>query len=245
MSRFRLLLEYDGGLFSGWQIQPTAQTVQGALEVALKRLFSHQITLIGAGRTDAGVHATAQVAHFDTPKDRPVRDIVRALNSLTPPGLTVLSAQQVDSDFHARYSAFYREYCYKIFLRPQPPALERDRVWHHPRVLDIGAMVKASAHLIGTHDFSAFRASSCSASTPVRSLSVLELDKQADILNITIGANAFLYHMVRNIVGSLVKVGLGDWPPGYIKEILQSRDRNMAGPMAPATGLYLTKISYP
>jgi tRNA pseudouridine38-40 synthase len=245
VSRFRLLLEYDGGLFSGWQIQPTAQTVQGELEVALRKLFSHPITLIGAGRTDAGVHATAQVAHFDTPKDRPVRDIVRALNALTPPGLTVLAAQQVDPTFHARYSAYYREYCYKIFLRPEPPALEHGRVWHYPRSIDIAPMDEACTYLIGTHDFSAFRASSCSAPNPVRSVSVLGFAKEGDILTMTIGANAFLYHMVRNIIGSLVKVGLGDWPPEYIKEILLGRDRKKAGPMAPATGLYLTKISYP
>lgn len=244
MSRFRLLLEYDGTLFFGWQVQATGQTVQGVLEVALARLFGHSITVIGAGRTDSGVHATAQVAHFDTPFDRPERDIVRALNALTPPGLTVLAAAQVAEDFHARYSAIYREYCYKIFLRQEPPALERNRVWHHPRHLDVAAMAAGANHLLGTHDFSAFRAAGCSAPNPVRTVTTMHLEKNVVVLEATIGANAFLYHMVRNIVGSLVKVGLGDWPAIRIREILEGRDRNSAGPMAPATGLYLTKVSY-
>ena len=245
MYRFRLILEYDGSLFSGWQIQPTVQTVQGVLESALARLFGRSITVIGAGRTDAGVHATAQVAHFDAPTLRPARDIVRALNALTPPGVSVLEARQVDQSFHARYSAFYREYCYKIFLRPEPPALDRDRVWHYSRPLDLAAMEEAGAYLVGTHDFSAFRAASCSAPNPVRTLSILRFEQDGLLLTVTIGANAFLYHMVRNMVGSLVKVGLGDWPPIRIKEILEGLDRKLAGPMAPATGLYLTKVAYP
>ncbi|MBF0357863.1 MAG: tRNA pseudouridine(38-40) synthase TruA [Magnetococcales bacterium] len=245
MARFRLVLEYDGGLFSGWQIQPTVQTVQGVLQVALARLFAQPITVIGAGRTDAGVHATAQVAHFDSPFERPVGEIVRALNAMTPQGLSVLSAEEVEPSFHARYSAFYREYSYKMSLRPEPPALERDRVWHHPRPLDIALMEEAGTYLLGTHDFSAFRAASCSAPNPVRTVSVLRFTQEDELLTLTIGANAFLYHMVRNMVGSLVKVGLGEWLPSYIKEVLEGRDRTKAGPMAPATGLYLTKISYP
>jgi tRNA pseudouridine38-40 synthase len=245
VSRFRLTLEYDGSLFSGWQVQPAAQTVQGVLETALARLFGQPVRVIGAGRTDAGVHATAQVAHFDSPFERPVRDIVRALNAMTPPGLSVLAAEKVDSEFHARYSAFYREYRYKIFLRPEPPALDRDRVWHFPRPLDSDTMREGCSYLLGTHDFSAFRAASCSAPNPVRTVSTLLLEQEGAVLIITIGANAFLYHMVRNIVGSLVKVGLGDWPPIRIQEILAGRDRAEAGPMAPATGLYLTKVAYP
>lgn len=245
MSRFRLLLEYDGGLFHGWQIQPEGETVQGVLESALLRLFGRPLRVIGAGRTDAGVHATGQVAHFDAPFDRAERDIVRALNALTPPGLSILSAEKVPYDFHARHSARYREYVYRIFQRAQPPTLERDRVWHCPRPLDLPVMQEAGSSLLGTHDFTAFRAASCAAPSPVRTLSRLVLDRQGVILEITVGANAFLYHMVRNIVGSLVKVGVGDWPPGRIQEILASRDRRQAGPMAPAAGLYLTRVGYP
>ncbi|MBF0446660.1 MAG: tRNA pseudouridine(38-40) synthase TruA [Magnetococcales bacterium] len=247
MSRFQLILEYDGSLFWGWQIQPAGLTVQGVLESALARLFGRPITLIGAGRTDSGVHATAQVAHFDTPVDRPEREIVRALNALTPDGVSILSAKRVSAEFHARYSACYREYQYRIFLRQEPPALDRNRVWHHPRSLDVAAMQKAGSYLVGTHDFSAFRAASCSAPNPVRTLSKLQWQMEADgyTLVLTVGANAFLYHMVRNLVGSLVKVGLGSWPPIRIHEILHSRDRTQAGPMAPACGLFLTKVSYP
>ncbi|MBF0455688.1 MAG: tRNA pseudouridine(38-40) synthase TruA [Magnetococcales bacterium] len=245
MSRFRLTLEYDGALFHGWQIQPTDETVQGVLESALARLFNGKLTVIGAGRTDSGVHATAQVAHFDTPRDRPTREIVRALNALTPPGLTILAAEKVENTFHARYSAYYREYCYKLFIRAEPPALERGRVWHHPRPLDVSAMRAGAEYLLGTHDFSAFRAASCSAPNPVRTLSLLQLDQEGPLLLVRVGANAFLYHMVRNLVGSLVKVGLGDWQPDRIQAVLQSLDRQQAGPMAPAVGLYLTRVSYP
>ncbi len=245
MPRFRLTLEYDGALFSGWQVQPDARTVQGELENALARLFGHSITVIGSGRTDAGVHATAQVAHFDTDFARPARDIVRALNALTPSGLSVLAASQVDASFHARYSARYRQYTYRIFQRPEPPALDRDRVWHYSRPLDIAAMDEAAGYLIGNHDFSAFRAASCAAKSPVRTISTLKLEQNGDLLTITVGANAFLYHMVRNIVGTLVKVGLGDWPPQRMGEVLASRDRKQAAAMAPASGLYLTRVEYP
>ncbi len=242
--RFRLLLEYDGSGFYGWQVQARGVTVQGVLEDALKRLCGHDVRVIGAGRTDSGVHATAQVAHFDTINPRPEWTIVRALNAMTPHGLTILSAEAVSRRFHARNVAIYRQYDYRILNRPQPPALDRGRVWHLPVSLDPEAMRQAASHLLGNHDFSAFRASTCQADDPVRTVSRLAVETAGREITIRIGADAFLHHMVRNVVGSLVLVGRGRWTPDHFKSVLLGRDRSRAGPTAPAQGLYLTRVRY-
>ena len=245
MPRFRIVLEYDGGGFSGWQRQPGQVTVQGVLEAALLRLCGHPISLVGAGRTDAGVHAAGQVAHFDTSRPRSPDVFVRALNANTPGGVTVLSAHAAPDHFHARYSATYREYAFRIFTRPQAPTLEQKRVWHHPGHLDPDAMGKATAQLLGTHDFSAFRAAACQAKNPVRTITRADVNPNGKEICIHLGANAFLQHMVRNVVGSLTLVGRGKWSPEKFQTVLFGRDRTLAGPTAPPWGLYLTRVCYP
>ncbi len=243
-SRFRLVLEYDGSGFFGWQLQAQGVTVQGALETALKRLCGHDVRVVGAGRTDSGVHAIGQVAHFDTTNPRPSKTIVRALNAMTPHQLTVLSAEAVDRRFHARNVAVYRQYNYRILIRLQPPALNRGRVWHLPLRLNLETMRAAAVHLLGTHDFSAFRASTCQADSPVRTISRMIVEPMGQEIGIQIGADAFLQHMVRNVVGSLVEVGRGRWTSDHFKSVLMGRDRSRAGPTAPAQGLYLTLVRY-
>ncbi|MBF0627309.1 MAG: tRNA pseudouridine(38-40) synthase TruA [Magnetococcales bacterium] len=242
--RYRLTLEYDGSRFSGWQRQaPGVVTVQGVVEQALERLCGHPVLLVGAGRTDTGVHAKGQVAHFDTTCARAPEVFVRALNVLTPPDVTVLDAAEVSAGFNARRAA-WREYLYRIFARRAAPALERARVWHHPGRLDLEAMNQAAQRLVGKHDFSAFRAANCQSLTPVREVSLAELRVVGDEIHFVIRANAFLYHMVRNIVGSLVVTGRGRWSPERFDEVFHSLDRKQAGPMAPAQGLYLMRVHY-
>ncbi|MBF0183071.1 MAG: tRNA pseudouridine(38-40) synthase TruA [Magnetococcales bacterium] len=247
MARYRLLLEYDGTGFRGWQRQREGiVTVQGVLEEALARLFGEAVTLIGAGRTDTGVHATGQVAHFDVSRPREGWVILRALNVLTPETVTVLAVEEVDATFHARFSAIYREYLFRIVAgRSAMPALDRRRVWHHPRPLQLELMAEAAAVLLGTHDFSAFRASFCQSKEPVKTVSRLDLTSTGSEIHLRIGANGFLQHMVRNIVGTLSLIGRGEWPVAQMAEILASRDRRRAGPTVPPWGLYLHKVLYP
>ncbi|MBF0620467.1 MAG: tRNA pseudouridine(38-40) synthase TruA [Magnetococcales bacterium] len=241
--RYRLLVAYDGGAFAGWQYQPKLPTVQGALESALERLCKHPVTIMGAGRTDSGVHATGQLAHFQTNRPRPVKTFLKALNATTPRTMSVLDVQQVPAEYNARYTAFFREYHYRLSDAPVPCPLERNRLWHlGPERLDDGAMSEALKTLLGKHDFSAFRASSCQAKTPIKVMQKLELVRSGNELTITIGANAFLHHMVRNIVGSLVMVGQKRWPVEQMEAVLKGRDRELAGPTAPAHGLYLIKV---
>ncbi|MBF0283902.1 MAG: tRNA pseudouridine(38-40) synthase TruA [Magnetococcales bacterium] len=242
--RYRLILEYDGGLFSGWQRQPGLASVQQALEDALAPLCGHPTPVIGAGRTDAGVHALGQCAHFDTLAPRAPEVWVRALNALSPRGLTVLEAREVDPSFHARFSARRREYLYRYFDRRQPPALDRGRVWGVGRPLDEAAMAAALPPLLGTHDFSAFRAASCQAAHPVRTVETLEVVRQDHEVRLRVAANAFLHHMVRNLAGSLARVGLRERPPEWLGELLAARDRTRAAATAPPQGLYLTRVWY-
>lgn len=245
MARFRLTLEYDGGGFQGWQRQREGTiTVQGVLETALARLCGHRVTVIGSGRTDSGVHAFAQVAHFDTTQPRDPSIIMRALNATTPVTLTILQADKVDNTFHAQHSARHRHYLYRIMTRCVAPALERQRVWHHPRPLDIGLLKSGASILLGTHDFSAFRAISCQAKNPVRTISHLDVEHRGSEIHIQIGANGFLHHMVRNIVGTLTLVGRGEWPVSAVQRVLDGKDRSKAGPTAPSVGLYLDHIVY-
>lgn len=245
MTRFRLLLEYDGGGFCGWQRQSGPPSVQESLETALTRLCGHGVTVVGAGRTDTGVHALGQVAHFDTSRPRPVQELKKALNALTPRGIAILAVTEAEEGFHARFSARYREYLYRMNDRQEPPVLDLDRVWHlHGRV-DAAAMATAAAVLLGEHDFSAFRAAACQAKSPVKQVQRVEVSRTGDEIRLVIGANAFLHHMVRNITGSLVKVGRGEWSAADFQRILENRDRTKAGATAPPQGLYFVKVGYP
>jgi tRNA pseudouridine38-40 synthase len=237
-------VEYDGSRFLGWQTQPGGGAVQDALEPALTTIAGAAVSVTVAGRTDRGVHARGQVIHFDTDAVRPGSAWVRGVNALLPDSLAVLWSHEVDDEFHARYSAVARTYRYDLLNRAVRPALEASRLgWFH-LPLDIKKMRQAAALLVGEHDFSAFRSSECQAKTPVRTLYALEIEAQGERIAFVLRANAFLHHMVRNIVGSLVYVGKGKQPPDWAREILLSRDRSKAAPTFGPEGLYLEKIQY-
>ena len=245
MPKIALGLEYDGTPFCGWQTQPGGCSVQDALERALNPIAEHRVETICAGRTDAGVHAAAQVVHFETGAVRPASAWVRGVNSGLPSGVRVLWAREVDDAFHARYCATSRSYCYFLLNRPQEPALLASRVgWFH-RPLAVDAMREAARYLIGEHDFSAFRSAECQAKNPVRVLSHLAIDRRGQLLRFELRANAFLHHMVRNIVGSLVYVGCGRQPADWVGDVLRKRDRRLAAPTFAASGLYLSHVEYP
>ena len=244
MQRVALGLEYDGSAFCGWQTQPQRCAVQDKLEAALAQLAGRPIATVCAGRTDAGVHALAQVVHFDTAVPRPLSAWVRGSNALLPPQAAVTWARIVAADFHARYSARERSYRYVLLNRAVRPAADRGRVgWFH-LTLEEERMRDAAGMLIGEHDFSAFRSSECQARSPVRELRRLDIERRGDYLLIDFTANAYLHHMVRNIVGALVYVGSGKHPPDWIGEVLRSRDRARAAPTFDAAGLYLARVVY-
>lgn len=242
--RIALGLEYDGAGFCGWQTQPARCSVQDALQSALAAIAGEPIDVICAGRTDAGVHATWQVVHFDTPVERPITAWVRGANVHLPPAISVLWARVVDETFHARFVAEARTYRYVLLPRGSRPGVESGRVgwWHGP--LDIDAMRQAAACLVGEHDFSAFRAAECQARSPVRRIEHLEIVQRGDRLRLDLTANAFLHHMIRNIVGSLVYVGAGREPPNWVETLLAARDRRRAAPTFAPDGLYLTGVRY-
>ena len=244
MSRIALGLEYDGGTFCGWQTQTSSCAVQDALERALSQIAGETIATVCAGRTDAGVHALAQVVHFDTGAQRPESAWVRGVNALLPPAAAVLWARPVADDFHARYAARERRYRYVIFNHPLRPTLERGRVGWVPRPLDIAAMREAARLLVGERDFSAFRSAECQAKSPVRDLRSIEIRKSGHYVVCQLAANAFLHHMVRNIVGSLVYVGLARHPPAWLGDVLAARSRSLAAPTLGAAGLYLARVVY-
>jgi len=242
--RLALGLEYCGRAFTGWQTQPDGRGVQDALERALAVIADAKIATVAAGRTDAGVHASMQVVHFDADARRPDTAWVRGVNANLPDTVGVLWALQVDSEFHARFDALRRHYTYVLSVRPVRPALLAGRVgWYH-RNLDVAAMREAAEALVGTHDFSAFRASECQAKSPTRTLSLLSIASTGEALRFDFCANAYLQHMIRNIVGALVHVGAGKHPPGWIGELLASRDRTRAAPTFAPDGLYLTGVEY-
>ena len=244
MHRIALGLEYHGAAFCGWQTQPSACAVQDALERALTEIAGEKILTVCAGRTDAGVHALAQVVHFDTGVQRPGSAWVRGTNALLPAGVAVTWAQPVADDFHARYAALERCYRYVLLNHPLRPALNAGRVgWFHLQ-LELEAMRTAAQYLVGRHDFNAFRSSACQAKSPVRELRRLEIRRSGDYVVFELAANAFLHHMVRNIVGSLVYVGKGKYPPAWVSGVLASRDRRLAAPTLEAAGLYLAQVSY-
>ncbi len=242
--RIALGLEYDGRAFRGWQTQPGGVAVQDHLEAALARVHGTPVRTICAGRTDAGVHATAQVVHFDAESVRPEQAWVRGVNSALPDGVAVLWARKVEADFHARFGALERTYHYLLHNHPVRPALMAGRVgWLHGE-LDVEAMAAAARYLLGTHDFSAFRAAECQAKTPVRELRAARVRRHGHLLIFEFRANAFLHHQIRNMVGALVWVGLGRRPPDWLAEVLAARDRARAAATFAADGLYLTGVRY-
>jgi tRNA pseudouridine38-40 synthase len=243
--RYRLTIEYDGTGLVGWQRQPNGLSVQAALEDAVAQFCGEKVTVHGAGRTDAGVHALAQVAHIDLDREHPTDTIRSALNHfLRPAAIGVLAVEAAPPDFDARRSATGRVYRYRILNRRPPPMLDRMRVWHVAPPLDLAAMQEGAAHLIGKHDFSTFRDSLCQAKSPIKTLDALELTRAGDEIHIEARARSFLHHQVRNIAGTLKLVGLGQWGPGDVATALAARDRRAGGPTAPAEGLYLVKIHY-
>ena len=248
MPRTRLTLEYDGTGFVGWQRQAEGLSVQGVLEDAVFAFTGERPGVRGAGRTDAGVHATGQVAHLDLTRDWPTERIRDALNAhLRPHPVAVLLAERVADDFDARFSAIGRRYRYLVLDRRAPPALDRHRVWHVPRRLDAGAMHAAAQGLLGRHDFTTFRAAACQAKSPVRTLDVLSVAREGDGDRIVVDAAArsFLHNQVRSLVGSLVQVGEGRWSAADLRAALDARDRARCGPVAPPDGLCLTGVVYP
>jgi tRNA pseudouridine38-40 synthase len=243
--RIALGLEYDGGGFHGWQSQADGSGVQDALQRALSTIAGETIRTIAAGRTDAGVHATIQVAHFDTEVTRPETAWVRGVNALLPQSIAVRWALPIDESFHARFAATGRGYTYLLLDHPVRPALYAGRVgWYH-RPLAVEAMRAAAEPLLGSHDFSAFRAAECQAKSPIKKLERLSVTRDDEMIRFEFHANAFLQHMVRNIVGALVYVGDGRQPIGWTNELLESRDRTRGAPTFAASGLYLTAIDYP
>ena len=243
--RIAAILEYDGSNFSGWQRQDKARSVQQCVEEALSKVANEPIAVTVAGRTDAGVHALAQVIHFDTTAVRNGHSWVRGAISNLPDDVALLWADEVDADFHARFSATGRHYHYVILNRPIRPTYLRGRVSWEYRLLDAAAMQQGAKHLIGTHDFSSFRAAECQAKSPVRELRSLEVERHGEFVRIRVHANAFLQHMVRNIAGVLMDIGAGERNPDWAKAVLDARDRTQGGVTAPPDGLYLTDIEYP
>ena len=241
-----IIIEYDGGPFVGWQRQDNGISVQGAIEDAAAAFISAPVSVYGAGRTDAGVHAIGQAAHLEVPERFSSGRVVEALNAhLADLPISIISAHDVRDDFHARFSAIGRRYLYRILPRRQRPALDRGRVWHHKAPLDVASMAKAASYLLGRHDFTSFRASHCQAKSPIRTLDRIDVHAVGDEIHIQAEARSFLHHQVRNITGSLSLVGCGKWAPEDMRNALIATDRRAAGPTAPAEGLYLVAINYP
>lgn len=242
--KFVLGLEYDGKSFCGWQSQADGCGVQDVLESALAQMAGHAVRVHAAGRTDTGVHALMQVAHFETETERPVNAWVRGINANLPPALRVRWAQQADGEFHARFSAERRSYQYLLQVSPVAPALLHGKVgWYH-RPLELALMREAAAHLIGEHDFSAFRAAECQAKSPIKHLYQANIMQRGELMLFEFSANAFLHHMVRNLVGCLVYVGHGKQRPSWMLELLLAKDRALAAPTFAPDGLYLTGVHY-
>ncbi len=245
MPRYKLILEYDGTPFVGWQMQDNGPSVQGRLAAAIKAFSGEEAVPRGAGRTDAGVHALGQTAHLDLAKDWEPEKIRDALNAqLRPDPISVLACERAREDFDARFSAIARHYLYRIVDRRAPLALERMRAWGVFRPLDAEAMNEAAQALIGTHDFTTFRSTECQAKSPVKTLDRLEVSRHGEIIRIETRARSFLHNQVRSMVGSLKLVGEGRWSMLELRQALDARDRGACGPVAPPQGLYLVKVDY-
>lgn len=252
--RWKLIIEYDGRGFSGWQRQDDVPTVQQAVEDAIFAFCQQRITVFVAGRTDAGVHARGQAAHLDLEYDKKEMtgyDLLSALNAhLRPQPVSVIAAEPVASDFHARFSAVNKMYLYRVLCRPAPPVLEAGLIWHVRRNLDVQAMREGASHLLGHHDFTTFRDSQCQAQSPIKTLDRLDIEESAydecggREIRFIVEGRSFLHHQVRNMVGTLVLVGEGKWAPDDVATALAARDRTKGGPTAPPDGLYLTRVDY-
>lgn len=245
MPRYKLTIEYEGGPFVGWQRQKSDRSVQQAIEEAIAAFSKEQPIIKGAGRTDAGVHAFGQIAHFDLVRDWPADTVRDAINAhLRPDPVAVIAAEQVNDDFDARFSARQRHYLYRIVDRRAPAALDRGRVWNIPTPLDAETMHRAAQSLVGKHDFTTFRAAECQAKSPVKTLDRLDVSRAGGEVTIRASARSFLHNQVRSMVGALKKVGEGKWPIGEVGVALAARDRSRSGPVAPAHGLYLVSVDY-
>lgn len=256
MPRYKLTIEYNGAPFSGWQRVADRPSVQAALEEAALRFSGERVEVVGAGRTDAGVHAVAQVAHVDFTKAHEPFTVMQAMNfhlfndrdatsrHINPRCVAVVDVERVPDDFHARFSANARHYLYRILNRRAPAALEAGRVWHVPVALDAQAMHRAAQLLLGTHDFTSFRDTQCQAKSPLKTLDVLDVSQAGEEIHIRASARSFLHHQVRILVGTLWQVGRGEWSVDDVAAALSARDRRAGGPTAPAEGLYLTGVVY-
>ena len=245
MARYRLTIEYDGTPFSGWQRQDGQHSVQAALEDAIARLGEDKVTLFGAGRTDAGVHALGQVAHVDLEKDWVPDKLMGAINAqVRPDPVSVLDVAIVDEDFHARFSATARHYRFRILDRRPPPALDRNRVWWVPHPLDAAAMHEAAQTLVGHHDFTTFRSAQCQSRSPVTTLDRLDVERQGAEVLVHASARSFLHNQVRSLVGTLKLAGEGKWSAADVRAALDAVDRSACGPVAPPEGLYLVGVDY-
>ena len=245
MPRYRITIEYDGTPFVGWQSQAAGRSVQGALQSAVQAFSGERVTVKGAGRTDSGVHALGQVAHFDLAKTWDTFRVREALNyHLKPDPIVALDCTLVDATFDARFSATARHYLYRILARRTPPALDKNRVWWLPIPLDAAAMAEGARQLIGRHDFTTFRAAQCQANSPLRTLDRLDVTEVGEEIQIRASARSFLHNQVRSMVGSLKLVADGKWSPADLRAALDAADRTRCGPVAPARGLYLVSVAY-
>jgi tRNA pseudouridine38-40 synthase len=245
MPRYKLIVEYDGAPFSGWQIQADQKTVQGTLNAAIEAFSGEKVQLQGAGRTDAGVHARAQVAHVDLAKDWDADTVRDALNAhLRPHPVAILSAAKVAADFNARTSAIKRHYLYRILNRRADLTLDLGHSWRVPRLLDTAAMQTAAQRLVGKHDFTTFRSTECQANSPVKTLDRLDVERDGNEVKVLASARSFLHNQVRSMVGSLVMVGDGRWNADDLQRALDARDRTACGQVAPPDGLYLMRVDY-
>jgi tRNA pseudouridine38-40 synthase len=245
MPRYKLTIEYDGTPFVGWQVQDNGPTVQGVITAAIVAFTGEQVAVQGAGRTDAGVHALGQVAHVDLAKEWETDNVRDAANfHLRPHPVAVLSAEQVPETFDARFSAIKRHYLYRIVNRRADLALDRGRTWRVPRRLDDAAMHAAAQRLVGKHDFTTFRSTECQATSPVKTLDRLDVERNGDEVRIKASARSFLQHQVRSMVGSLVHVGEGKWSADELSAALAARDRAACGQVAPPEALYLVRVDY-
>lgn len=246
MTRWRLTVEYDGAPFMGWQRQDHGPSVQACLETAICRMTGEDVTVQAAGRTDAGVHALAMSAHVDIDRDVTPHRLREGLNALVRPlPVSVLAVERVADDWHARFSCTGRRYMYRILARRAPPALDVGKVWHIAVPLDVEAMAKGAAHLIGRHDFTTFRSTHCQSDSPVKTLDRLEVSSHGEEVQIEAAARSFLHHQVRSMVGCLALVGRGQWGPDDMGKALEAKDRNALGLNAPAHGLYFVEATYP
>ena len=245
MRKLKILIEYEGTRYYGWQLQPNQVSIQEVLESKLHKITREKIRVIGSGRTDSGVHAEGQVAHFQTRSTMQLQEFLKAMNSLLPSDIVVKKVEEAKPDFHAQISATRKTYRYTILNRDYPSALQ-GRMAHYiaTPTLDVTAMRKAARCLVGSHDFNSFQGSGCTAKTTMREIYRLSVVKKDDFIRITVDGSGFLKYMVRNIVGTLIEIGWGNWPPEQMKAILKSKNRRLAGPTAPSRGLCLVKVVY-